>query len=131
MDSGGNKNVLSGCDKDNGKLGISKYPSQDQKMGMIIPSECLIFSPVSPPRSRLLGAGAGNHLGWGTTRTKPGPDHVNDRQSVSESDGPDHLIMVQISQVELFVGADLPESFKHPDSWTLLTDWGKVSRGQS
>ena len=83
MGSGGSKNVLSGCDKDNRKLGINKYSSQDQKMG-IIPSECLIFSPVSLPRSRLLGAGAGNRPGWGTTRTKPGPDHDNHGQQNSD-----------------------------------------------
>ena len=63
MESGESKKyVLSEGDKHNGKLGINKYLSEDQKM-WIIPSECLIFSPVSPPRSHLLGAGAGNHLG--------------------------------------------------------------------
>ena len=128
------QNVLcllqSGCDKDNGKLGINKYSSRDQKMG-IIPSECLIFSPVSPPRSRQPGAGAGNHLGWETTRTKPAPAHNNHGEHVREDRMSDDLVMVQVSQVDLLVGADLPESFKHPDSWKLLTDyWGKQGWGQ-
>ena len=78
--------VQSGCDKDNGKLGINKYSSRDQKM-RIIPSECLIFSPASLPRSRLPGAGAGNHLGSGTTRTKPAPDHNNHGKHVREVRG--------------------------------------------
>ena len=82
----------------------------------IIPSECLIFSPASLPRSRLPGAGAGNHLGSGTTRTKPAPDHNNHGKHKAGNWMSDDLVMVQVSQVDLLVGADLPESFKHPDS---------------
>ena len=107
--------VQSGCDKDNGKLGINKYSSRDQKM-RIIPSECLIFSPASLPRSRLPGAGAGNHLDSGTTKTKPAPDDNNHGKHDREDQMTDDLVMVQVSQVNLLVGADLPESFKHPDS---------------
>ena len=80
----------------------------------IIPSECLIFSPASLPRSRLPGAGAGNHLGSGTTRTKLAPGHNNQGNTLERMS--DDLVMVQVSQVDLLVGADLPESFKHPDS---------------
>ena len=82
----------------------------------IIPSECLIFSPASLLRSRLPGAGAGNHLGLGTTRTKPEPGHNNHGKHKAGDQETDDLVMVQVSQVDLLVGADLPESLKHPDS---------------
>ena len=86
----------------------------------IIPSECLIFSPASLPRSRLPGAGAGNHLGWETTRTKPAPGHNNHaKHVVREERMSNDLVMVQVSQVDLLIGADSTSHFMGIFTYTI------------